>query len=121
MNGIEIVKGIVAVLILLGALLSLLTTFGILRLPDVYNRSHAATKAATLGTLCTLLGAFLYFWVVDGMLSAKILLGILFVFVTLPVSGHLVLRAAYYTSVPLWERSVRDDLAVHVDKGRRKE
>ena len=93
-------------------MLSLLTAFGLLRLPDVYNRSHAATKAATLGTLCILLGLFIYFWVIDGVPSAKALLGILFVFVTLPVSGHLVLRSAYYTHVPLWERTIHDDLAV---------
>lgn len=121
MNGIAFVKVIVAILILSGALLSLLTAFGLIRLPDVYNRSHASTKAATLGTLCILLGTFVYFWVIDGVPSAKVLLGILFVFVTLPVSGHLVTRAAYYTGVPLWERTVQDDLAMEHAKQRQKE
>ncbi|RKD24499.1 Na+/H+ antiporter subunit G [Ammoniphilus oxalaticus] len=109
---IAIAKGIVALLLLIGAALCLLSTLGLLRLPDVYNRSHAASKAATLGTMSVLFGVFIYYWAVDGVLSAKVLLGILFIFVTLPIGGHLVSRAAYYTGVPLWEGTVEDDLAI---------
>jgi multicomponent Na+:H+ antiporter subunit G len=115
LSGIEVAKGVIAILILLGALLNLLTTFGLLRLPDVYNRSHAATKAATLGTMSTLFGAFLYFWIMDGIVSAKLLLGIVFILVTLPVGGHLVGRSAYRTNTPLWEKSVQNDLA-HLER-----
>ncbi|WP_025027609.1 Na+/H+ antiporter subunit G [Caldalkalibacillus mannanilyticus] len=110
MNINEITSWIVSFLILVGSLLSLLSAFGILRLPDVYTRSHAATKAATLGVICILSGAFLYFWVFQGYVSARLLLGILFVFVTAPVAGHLICRAAYRSKVPLWEKSVQDDL-----------
>lgn len=107
---IEIVKGLVAIMFLLGSIFMLLTSFGIIRLPDVYNRSHAATKAGTLGIMSILTGAFVYFWVVEGVVSAKLILGIIFVLVTMPVGGHLVGRAAYRTNVPLWEKSVQDDL-----------
>lgn len=48
-------------LILTGALLSAVSSVGLIRLPDVYLRSHAAAKSATLGVLCILSGAFLYF------------------------------------------------------------
>jgi multicomponent Na+:H+ antiporter subunit G len=107
---IEISKLFVALLVLLGALLSLLTAFGLLRLPDIYTRSHAATKSATLGVICILSGTFIYFWSVEGIINTRLILGIIFVFITAPVAGHLICRAAYRTRVPLWEKSIQDDL-----------
>ncbi|WP_338553196.1 monovalent cation/H(+) antiporter subunit G [Paenibacillus sp. KS-LC4] len=103
----EIAIGIV---ILLGAIISLISAFGLIRLPDVYLRSHAATKSATLGVLFILVGAFLYFLFYEGHVSVKLLLGIVFVFLTSPVAGHLNGRAAYRSGVPLWKKSVQDDL-----------
>ncbi|WP_213583051.1 monovalent cation/H(+) antiporter subunit G [Paenibacillus sp. J2TS4] len=105
-----IIEWLVALLILFGALLSGLSSFGLVRLPDVYLRSHAATKSATLGVLCILTGAFLYFMLFLDQISAKLLLGIVFIFITSPIAGHLNGRAAYRTGVPLWEKSVQDDL-----------
>lgn len=104
---IELVIGI---LVLLGAIIGVISVFGLIRLPDVYLRSHAATKSATLGVLLILLGGFLYFWIVEHHLSIKLLLGIAFVFITSPVAGHLNGRAAYRSGVSLWRGSVRDDL-----------
>ncbi|MDP5272756.1 monovalent cation/H(+) antiporter subunit G [Chengkuizengella axinellae] len=95
---------------LLGALFNLLGAIGLLRLPDVYTRSHASTKSVTLGVICILLSAFMYFWMTEGHLSARLLLGIVFVFLTAPVSGHMIVRAAYRTKVPLWDKSIQDDL-----------
>ena len=46
-------------LILVGSLMSVVSAFGIIRLPDIYTRSHAATKSSTLAVLLSLLGAFL--------------------------------------------------------------
>lgn len=109
---------IVGILALLGALFSVISAFGIIRLPDVYLRSHAATKSATLGIMCVLLAAFLFFFVADeGNASARILLGIVFVFITAPIGGHLMGRAAYRSGVPLWERSVQDDLKQVIHPG----
>jgi len=102
---------IIGLLVLAGAVIGVISAFGLIRLPDVYLRSHAATKSATLGVLFILAGAFLYFWLYMGHVSAKLLLGIVFVFITSPVAGHLNGRAAYRSGVPLWERSVRDDWA----------
>jgi multicomponent Na+:H+ antiporter subunit G len=106
----EISEVIIVILILLGSLLSLFSAFGLVRLPDVYTRSHAATKSATLGVICVLTAAFVYFLMFEGYLSARLVLGILFVFLTAPVAGHLICRAAYRSQVPLWEKSVQDDL-----------
>ncbi len=106
----EISELITAILVLIGTVFSLLSAFGIFRLPDVYTRSHAATKSATLGVLCTLLGTFLYFWLAQGLISIRLLLGIFFVFLTAPVAGHVICRAAYRSNVALTKESVQDDL-----------
>lgn len=107
-----------ALLILFGALLGAVSAYGLIRLPDVYLRSHAAAKSATLGVLCILLGAFLYFSFFLDHVSAKLLLGIVFVFLTSPLSAHLNSRAAYRSGVPLWNRRVQDDLREVLEKER---
>ncbi|MGI6225597.1 MAG: monovalent cation/H(+) antiporter subunit G [Peptococcales bacterium] len=97
-------------LIILGAIVSFLSAFGTVRFPDVYTRSHAASKSSALGVLCVLLGAFFYFGFADGFLSIRLILGIFFVFLTAPVSAHVACRAAYRCGVKLSEKSCRDDL-----------
>ncbi|KKB72877.1 MULTISPECIES: monovalent cation/H(+) antiporter subunit G [Bacillus] len=106
---IEAAKIVIAVFILLGALISLAASFGTLRLPDVYSRIHAASKGATLGIISVLLGVFFYFWFLHGIIAAKVLLGIVFVFLTSPVGAHLIARAAYNSGVKMEEKSVQDD------------
>ena len=118
---IEISKWLIIIFILLGAFLSLVTAFGVLRLPDVYTRNHAASKSATLGVMSIMLATFLYFYIEHGHFNSRVILGILFVFFTAPVSGHLISRAAYNSGVKLWDKSVRDDLrkAREKNKGKR--
>ncbi|NGM85240.1 Na+/H+ antiporter subunit G [Paenibacillus sp. 7124] len=99
-----------AVLVLFGALFCGISAFGLVRLPDVYLRSHAATKSATLGVLCVLAGAFLYMMFYVEVVSFKLLTAIVFVFITSPVAGHLNGRAAYRSGVKLWENSIQDDM-----------
>lgn len=106
----EIVEWIAVFLIFFGAVISVISALGMIRLPDVYTRSHAATKSATLSVLACLLGAFIYFWANDGYVSIRLILGIVFVFLTAPVAGHLVCRAAYRAQVPLAENSKEDAL-----------
>nr|WP_282104329.1 monovalent cation/H(+) antiporter subunit G [Exiguobacterium sp. 17-1] len=96
---------------MIGAFFSLVTALGLIRLPDLYTRAHAASKSATLGVMSILIGVIIYFVVEDGVFSSRVLLGILFVLITAPIGGHLIARAAYYSDVPLWKGSVQDDLA----------
>lgn len=110
LNVSQIVEWIAVLIILAGSILSVISAYGMIRFKDVYTRSHAATKSSTLGVLACLLGAFIYFWIVDGYISVRLLLGIIFVFITSPVSGHLVTRAAYRAGVPLAEGSGDDEL-----------
>ncbi|PLT34015.1 monovalent cation/H(+) antiporter subunit G [Bacillus sp. V5-8f] len=106
----EIFKLIAGILILLGAFLSLVSAFGIVRLPDVYTRNHAASKSSTLGIMSILIGTFIYFFLEHGHFNSRILLGVVFIFITAPVAGHIISRAAYNTGVKLWDKSVLDDL-----------
>ena len=99
-----------AILILIGAIFSLISAIGNVRLPDVYTRSHAASKSSTLGVLCALVGTLLYFLISDGFFSIRLILGIFFVFLTAPVAAHVICRAAYRHQVPLTEQSVQDEL-----------
>ena len=110
MKLIEIVKFLIILFIMIGAFLHLVAALGVIRLPDVYTRNHAASKASTLGIMSILLGTFLYFYFINDYFNSRILLGIVFFFLTTPVAGHLIGRASYNTGVKLWEESVQDDL-----------
>ncbi len=94
----EIITGI-------GILFLLLGNFGILRLPDVYNRIQAGTKCTTLGAFLTIIGVGImhpdWFW--------KCLLIAVFVLVTNPISSHAIARASKKIGVPLCARTVVDE------------
>ncbi|MEW1615984.1 MULTISPECIES: monovalent cation/H(+) antiporter subunit G [unclassified Streptomyces] len=84
-----------AVLVLLGAATCLLGVIGMLRLPDVLSRSHAATKPQTLGIILVLVGVALRLR--GGMEIATLALIVFFQMLTGPVASHLVARSAYRT------------------------
>ncbi len=97
--------------IIFGVIFILVTALGLIRLPDVYSRTHAASKSATLGVMFILLGVFLHFWLIEGHVNTRIILGIVFLYITGPVGGHVIGRASYLTGVKLWDKSVIDELA----------
>ncbi|TFB24883.1 Na+/H+ antiporter subunit G [Filobacillus milosensis] len=101
---------IISLLLLLGTFFVISGSIGILRFPDIYTRLHAATKAATLGVAGVLLGAFVFLYVENGIISGKLILGIIFILITAPVTGHMISRAAHQTGVRLWKHSIRDEL-----------
>lgn len=97
-----------SLLLIGGALVCLLASTGVLRLPDFFMRMHAATKAGVVGSGLVLLGVA----VVDGTWSTwvKVVLAILFLLLTTPVAGHLLGRAAYVGGAPLWRGNAQDSL-----------
>lgn len=101
----EILTGI---LLLLGAVFILLSSIGLLRMPDLFTRMSATTKASTLGTGFILIAAALFFF--DAGIAARSLVIMFFLFLTAPVSAHMIARAAYFDGVPLWEKSIIDEL-----------
>lgn len=81
------------VLFVLGELCILLALVGVFRLHYVLNRMHATTIADTLGTLLILLGALLQFGL--SWTSGKLLLVLLFQWVTAPIASHLIARMIF--------------------------
>ncbi|MFB1082430.1 monovalent cation/H(+) antiporter subunit G [Jeotgalibacillus sp. JSM ZJ347] len=108
---IDISEYFVAAFILIGAFFGVVTAIGLIRLPDLYTRTHAASKSATLGVMSVLIGALLFFLTEEGMFNSRIVLGIFFVLITAPVGGHLIARAAYNSGVKLAPETVQDDLS----------
>lgn len=96
-----------AFLTLAGSMFLFLGALGIFRMPDIYNRMQAGTKSTTLGNILTLFGLGL---LVPGWLP-KIVLIILFVLITNPISSHALARAAHRSGMRLAEGSVVDTLA----------
>ena len=101
-------------LFILGAFLMFLAGVGLLRLPDIFLRMSAATKASTLGAGFILLAAALYFE--DLGTTSRAIATIIFLLLTGPVAAHRIARAAYFDGAPLWEGTVRDDLRGHYDE-----
>lgn len=81
------------VLLIAGALFSLLAVVGVLRLPDLYTRMHAASKAGAVGSGLVLLAIALVSF--DSGVILRACAGIVFFMLTAPISAHLLSRAAY--------------------------
>ena len=86
---------IAAVLLIIGSLLSALAVLGLLRLPDIYTRLHAVSKAGPLGAGLILMA--LAFASGDPAIAVRSVLGLVFLVLTSPVSAHLLARAALRT------------------------
>jgi len=97
-----------AALIVIGGAFMLLAGVGILRMPDLFMRMQAATKAATLGAGCMLLAVAVHFG--ELTVVARALLVIAFVLLTAPVAAHMIARAAYSVGTPLWKGTIADEL-----------
>ena len=98
---------VAAILLLIGSIFTLSASIGLLRLPDVYSRMHAASKAGTLGS-CVILLALA---VVEADISVvtRVVAAIIFFIITAPISAHLLARAALTAGYPLWRGSVRNE------------
>ncbi len=84
--------GVVVALVAVGLFFLVVGTVGLLRLPNVYNRMHATSKATTLGAASVFLASTVYF----GLRGAGLvsLVGIVFLFLTAPTGAHVISRAA---------------------------
>jgi multicomponent Na+:H+ antiporter subunit G len=96
-----------AVLWLAGSAFSLLAAVGVLRMPDVFTRMQASTKASTLGLGCLLLGTALQLGALASFIRTASIGS--FVLLTTPVAGHVIARASYFANIPLWEGTVLDE------------
>jgi len=76
----------------IGIVFMFVGSFGILRLPDFYSRTHAVSKSDTLGIIFVILGLFIY----EGLTQSgvKLILIVLFIALSNPVGTHALARAA---------------------------
>ncbi|MBE0409372.1 MAG: monovalent cation/H(+) antiporter subunit G [Anaerolineales bacterium] len=100
-------------LLFIGSVFLLLAGIGIIRMPDLYSRIQASTKAATLGVGCVVLAMAFHF--IDLGVTIRSLLVIAFLFTTAPVAAHVIGRAAYFVGVPLWDMTIIDELQGRYD------
>lgn len=98
---------VVALLLLSGGFFSLVAALGVVRLPDVFIRMHASTKAGTLGGGLIMAAVAVELW--DAGVTARVIAIIAFLLLTAPIAAHIIGRAAYRIGVPLWEGSVVDE------------
>jgi multicomponent Na+:H+ antiporter subunit G len=92
-----------------GAFFSLVAAIGVARLPDLFTRMHAASKAGAFGVGLTMLGVAV--WAADVGPVTRAIATIGFLVLTAPVGAHLLGRAAYRDGVPLWEHTLVDEKA----------
>jgi len=88
-----LIEIVASVLVLLGGAFTLVGSIGLVRLPDFFTRLHAPTKAATLG-VGGIVAAGLVQSAAAGTMGLRELAIALFLFITAPVVGHLVAKAA---------------------------
>lgn len=100
-----------SLLLLSGSLFALVSAIGVLRLPDLYNRMHAASKAGTLGAGLTMIAVMMHF--LKSGITIQSLAILAFIILTAPVAAHVIARAAYRTGEPLWKKSVIDEYHGH--------
>jgi len=91
---------LLSVLILAGAAFTFIGSLGLVRFRDFYTRLHGPTKATTLGVGCLLIASSVFFSVSGESLSLHEMLVSLFLFITAPISAHLLAKAALHQDLP---------------------
>lgn len=101
------------ILMIIGTVFMMLAAIGVVRMPDLYLRMSATSKAATLGVICVMLAAALHFN--DFAITARVLAIIVFLVLTAPVAAHKIARAAYLAGPGLWPGTRCDELRGRYD------
>lgn len=86
----------VALLLILGGSIVLIGTFGLMRLPNFYQRIHGPAITVTLGAGCILVASMVYFTVLQSRLIIHEVIITAFILMTAPVVTMLIMRAAVY-------------------------
>lgn len=104
----DLLTYIIAALIIIGAFFSLTASIGLIRLPDIYSRMHAASKAGTLGSGVMLIALAIHSD--DLGITTRAIAGVVFFLLTAPISSHLLAKAAYAVGYRLSDISVIDEM-----------
>ena len=113
-----VAESTVAALLVLGALFVLLGSIGLARLPDFLTRLHGPTKATTLGVGALLLASAIFFSTgANTGISLHELAILFFLFITAPVTAHLLAKAALHRQVTRRDDEPRSTTATERQSG----
>lgn len=99
------IEYLVSFFLLSGAFFALVGSIGLARLPDFYMRLHGPAKATTLGVGGVIIGSVIFFSTRGEGISLHELLIALFLFITAPISAHIVAKAALHLRLECIERT----------------
>lgn len=94
----------IAVLLLTGSgvFFAIVAAIGLVRLPDVYTRTHSASKSETFGAVLTLAAVAITFGL--SLSTLKTVLLLVFMFLTNPTAAHAIVRAAADQNIEPWTK-----------------
>lgn len=98
---------VVVSLLVIGCFFTLLGGVAMVKLSDFFRRLHGPAKSSTLGVGCILIASIVYHWVNGSGVHPRELLITVFLFLTAPISAHVMSRAAL---------SLMDDRPPHPDR-----
>ncbi len=109
MTAREIADIIAIISIYVGILFIMISAVGIIRMPDVYTRMSAVTKAVTLGVGFILLGVIIHFNETGMLIKCTIIFA--FLLFSLSVAAHVIGLTAYRHKTPMTDLTFVDELA----------
>ena len=92
---------------LLGAAFVFLGALGLIRMPDVYNRIQAGTKAVTLGAMGVVIGVM----IIEPQWWSKLVVIMGFIQLTSPVSSSAISRAFYKIGIHPWKKNDQSEIS----------
>lgn len=104
-----LIELIASVLLIIGGIFLLVGSVGLFRLPDFYMRLHAPTKASTLGIGAILIASIIFFSFKEDGVNIQELLITLFIFLTAPITAHMLSKAALHVRLPAEEKTLNRD------------
>lgn len=103
-----------AVFLLAGCFFMLVAALGVFRMPDLLTRMHATTKSGVLGAGLIMCAVMFFFG--ESSVTLKALAVMAFTTLTSPIAAHTIGRAGYFIGVPLWHKTVKDELKGRYDE-----
>ena len=101
------IEALVITLLIGGSLLSLVAAVGLVKLPDVFTRMHASTKAGTLGIELVMIALAIYSGELEVIIKAAAI--VLFILLTAPVAAHMLGRTAYRLGEDIAPHTICDE------------
>lgn len=114
MENSDLFNYLVAGLLIIGGFFVFVGSLGLAKLPDFFTRLHAPTKATTLGIGSVLIASMLVTSVREGGFSVYELVISLFLFITAPVSAHMMAKAALHKKISMLDRTKNHDMTARI-------